>query len=308
MSNESARPGKGGLLETIGRIRRLKNAAMGVSTGPTGLSPEQVHVKQHIDAYGAKVDLAREDLYGPSEETIRQSFKGTVSDLISKGRFKPDDWRHTPWEPQRLIEMDRFAGTVISFSDDHQNPIAEEFFPIEEMLQFLQEVQTRYKDSGKKLNVIDQFEIALSLSNQNPVGAGLLIHSSFRSVARVLDTRVSKRLKFPVTSAAEEISMTGIAECTAHYRENSSNADPLGDSYHWWGQFAAGMVFELHRTGSPIQSSMYRNAFYFGPDLMKFARETLMGKTMIAGNHKEVDRQGLRLGKEMGELIRNAPR
>jgi hypothetical protein len=284
------------------RANALMRAAWAVASGPTGNSPEQVHVKAYVDAYQPRIDHTREDLFNPPESSIQDALVSYVDAKIRENEFSPYNWNNLSWT-DNAIYMDRTARTIISFSDDHTVPVANEFFPIDPILNFLQNVRESYDESQRKLTIPDQFEIAMKLSDNSPVAAGILAHAAYRAVGRVLDTRVSDRLVFPVESPIDQISMLNIAETTAHFPSETGTNDPLGDTYHWWGQFSANLIFELYKPTRPLQARAYQRTFYHGPDIMNFARETVFRKKQIAGKHKEADRQGQRVGVAVGQMI-----
>lgn len=283
-------------------VNNLFKAGLAVARGPVSLHPDATHSKDYIEKYKPTVDSTREDLFNPDWATIKKGIASRTVTAIEEYGFNSLKWNNLPWDNPYGIRMDRLAGTIVSFSDDHQIPLATEFFPVDNMLEFLHQVKERYNTSGEKQNVIDQFDIAMTLSDNHPIGAAVIAHGAYRSVARVMEKRVDDRLSFPVISEKDEIALVSFAESTAHF-EDPTYTDPLGDTYHWWGQLLAGTVFELSSSDSPIRAEAYRRAFYYGPPLMTIAREKIKGRKMVGGDHREIDRQALSLGKQIGELI-----
>lgn len=283
-------------------VTNLLKAGIAVGRGPVSLHPTETRSLDFKKIYLPTVDSDREDLHNPDWGTIKQGIESRVTAAIDSAQFDPSEWHNLPWDNPFGVRMDRTAGTVVSFSDDHQIPIATELFPADKVIDFLDEVHVQNKATGRKQNVVDQFSIAMDIADNHPVGAAIIAHAAYRSVGRVLDKRVDERFDFPIISESDEISLMKLGESTAHFYD-PNYTDPLGDTYHWWGQFLAGTVFELNSNAHPIKSEAYRRTFYYGPPLMTLAREKIMGKTMHSGNHKEVDRQALDLGQQVGELI-----
>ncbi len=288
---------------TAYRIDKLRNAAVGVASGPTGLTKEQGHVGEYIAACTERFDRTLPDAYNPSDEVIDTSMLALVDSTVASGAR---DWLRLPWGSQQRVQLDRLAGTIISFVDDHSNKIPREFFPVDKMLEYLFTVRENYLRAGRRLTIPDQYAVALDIADDNPVAAAVLAHSSYRSVARGWDTRVDERLRFPVISEDPRmLDMVKVAESTAMF-SSTSKADPLGDTYHFWGQYSAGLVSELNKSDHPAQATFLKTAFYYGPNMMSFVRETILKKTQAAGNHLEVDRHALRLGTIVGRRLQES--
>lgn len=216
---------------------------------------------------------------------------------------QPGDLLRVPWtlrrENQRKIKPSRVAASIIAFSDVAGKHIIDDYFPIGHIQEFLTLVENQSAQNKQPLTIPEQFSLAMQLTNNNPVAASLLAHSAYRAIARGKDTKISPELVFPHIRAAT------LARSTADFHtENSPARDPLGDTYHWWASFSAGLVFTLAREKQPIQSRLYTTAFYHEAALTTFVRKNLLHKTTIVNHHKDVDRQGLQAGITVGDFLK----
>jgi hypothetical protein len=75
----------------------------------------------------------------------------------------------------------------------------------------------------------------------------------------------------------------------------AGDGDPLGDTYHYWATFAAGMcsVLDPGRVAPPALGA----AFWLGPRLMETVRGGLFGRPLFCGSHGAIDRLGLAHGR-----------
>lgn len=259
---------------------------------------------EHLNEYHRLLRETDVSKYNPDEPNLKQMLLSQVTEALAKTSLRLEDLLTVPWNSQ-IIRLPRIAASLIAFTNDHGKITTPEFFPIDEIMIYLQSIRQKHTETGERLAIPDQFSIALSQTNGNPVAASLLTHGAFRAVGRVWDTRLSSRLEFSVTSDTEEITMMSIAEGTADFDDGRKTVDPLGNTYHFWSQFTAGMVFTLARRKKFIQTGLYNLAFSHAPELTSLIRESWRSKSLQFGNHKEVDMQGRRLGKATGHLIVN---
>jgi len=280
---------------SIENVRILTDAAWGAATRKSIL-------RSSVEEYLEKINQESEPSYNPEDKVILREFYTRVSQTIDRKGYSKRSLLTLPWSNQRIVAP-RLAAALIAFSDDHGKETVPEFFPIDEMFLFLYEVKTRSLKTERQLTLIDQFNIALSQTDENPVAAAILTHGSYRAL-RNCDTRLDPRLSFEVESGTELITKMSIARSTADFVV-SDTRDPLGNTYHWWSQFSAGMIFALLKKRTPIQTNVFNSAFHLGPELTVGLRNKLLGMPLAAGDHKNVDRQGMRIGRAMGNLIVN---
>jgi len=240
--------------------------------------------------------------YNQEEQVLKQMLFAQVTASLQRGNICLDELLTVPWSSRR-IRLPRITAALIAFTNDHGKKTAPEFFPVDAIVTYLHSVRQQYEEIGQPLTIPDQFALALSQTNNNPIATALLAHGAYRAVARGWDTRMSAQLDFPVTSDTEAITMVSIAESTADFISSQGPLDTLGDTYHFWSQFSAGMVFTLEKRF--IQSGLYTLAFSHAPELTTLIRETFGGKSQQFGVHKEPDMLGLRLGRATGHLIAN---
>lgn len=259
---------------------------------------------EHINEYRYLLSREEPPTQNPKESELKQIILSQITESLTKGHFNLEDLLTVPWSFRR-IRTSRFAAALITFTNDHGKKTTPEFFPTDEVVTYLQNIRQQYENTGEQLTIPDQFSIALSQADNNPIAAALLTHAAYRSIARLWDTRMSPKLKFPVTSNTEAITMINIAKSTADFDDSQEITDPLGNTYHFWSQFTAGVVFTLEKRKRFIQTSLYNQAFSHGPELTSLVRKKIRGRPHSFGNHKEVDMQGLRLGRAAGHLILN---
>jgi len=280
---------------SIANARLLADAAWGAATRRSIL-------RSGLEEYLEKINQEPAPSYNPEEEIILREFIPRISLAIDEKKHSIRSLLTLPWSSQR-IELTRLAAALIAFSDDHGRETVPEFFPVAEILRFLHEVRRQSQDTGKQLTLIDQFDIALHQTNNHPVAAAILTHGSYRAL-RSCDTRLDPRLSFGIDSETESITRMNIARSTAEF-SIADTRDPLGNTYHWWSQFSAGMTFALLKEIAPKQANVFNSAFHAGPELTKFIRNKLLGMPLAAGDHRSVDRQGVRLGRALGNVIVN---
>lgn len=290
---------KEGLRESIKDARTLTGAAWGAATKKSVLE-----VRQRIISYLEQVNKESLHAYNPEESVIKDAFASRIIGAEAQSKHTMTELLTVPWSSRR-IKGNRLAASLIAFSNDHGKNTVPEFFPTDEIFKYLEDVKKQASDTGKPLTLVDQYDLALQQTNSNPVAAALLAHSAYRSVARSCDTRLDPRLDFQTNSSTGAISMMDIARSTADFAVKDAMHDPLGNTYHWWSQFTAGMVFSLLKRKTPLQIRVYNTAFRFGPELTKGIRTDMLGMPLDAGDHKHVDRQGMRVGRAMGHLIVN---
>ncbi len=277
----------------------LTGAAWGAAT--RDIEGDQINEYRHL--------LCRMEVsqFNQNETTLKQMLLSQVMGSLSTEDFTLEDLLTIPWASRR-IELPRVASHLIAFTNDCGREFAQEFHQVDEIITYLTSIRQQFEETGEQLTVPTEFAVALSQTNNNPIAAALLAHCSYRAIARLADTRISPRLDFPISSSTESISMMSIAESTADFIDTYGPADPLGNTYHFWSQFTAGMVFALEKREKPIEAGFYDILFYYAPELTTLVRRGWGHKPQQFGNHKEADLQGHRLGRAAANLIMNKVR
>lgn len=243
--------------------------------------------------------------YNPRGEVLAAEVIDQAYKALSEKSYTKEDLLTIPWASRRglqetKIKPSRLAASIIAFSDVQGKRTVDEYFPVGEMQTFLADVQSHASENGKPLTIPEQFAVALQITDNNPVAASLLAHSAYRAVARGKETKISPDLAFSREKVLD------IARSTADFHTvNSPSRDPLGDTYHWWASFCAGLGFTLSKEEFPIQSRLYTTAFYHEATLTTFVRKTVLRRTNISNHHKDVDRQGLQVGITVGNFLKN---
>ncbi|MBI2031766.1 MAG: hypothetical protein HYT08_04095 [Candidatus Levybacteria bacterium] len=265
-----------------------------------GAATRRSILRSGLETYLKKVNRKPESSYNPDDEIILREFFPRISQAVKEKNHSRQSLLTLPWSTQK-IELHRLAKAIIAFSDDHGKETVPEFFPVEEMFQFLNEVRCQFQQTGKQLTLINQLDIALRQTDNHPTAAAILTSVSYRAL-RNCDRRIDPRLSFAIDSDTESITMMDIARSTADFAM-ADKRDPLGNTYHWRSQFSFVMTSPLFKTDSPTQVNAYNTAFHFGPELTRGIRNKLLGMPLAAGDHKDVDRQGMRIGRGIGSLV-----
>jgi len=203
-----------------------------------------------------------------------------------------------PWAYGVTVTMGGALCALCSFADAHKGTIPAEYFPVELSFKFIDLVQRASKDRGKPLDLADQYILALEQVDYNPLAAAILAHSAFRLAGRNRDTRVHPDFNLDLDRRVS------IANSVAHfYMDPLSRKDPLGDTYHYWAQYSAGMIAHFKRKDTPVKSKFFYLFFYNGANIIHLVHEKMLGNAILFGLHKKVDRLGLRMGVKIAEWI-----
>ncbi|HBQ15511.1 MAG TPA: hypothetical protein DEF51_31785 [Myxococcales bacterium] len=182
----------------------------------------------------------------------------------------------------------RLVASLVSFVDDHVEPVPEELFP-PATSRFLEEVAQAAR-RGMVLDRRDQLAIARS-SASSPFEALAICHAGIRQLARGRDTRA---LGGPIGLGWRCATGRAIAAFPEAW---SRGGDPLGDTYHYWANVIAGVCAA---TLGGLRGRCIARLFHAGPVLMTAVRERTFRRRLFYGNHAAIDRLGLRHGLALG--------
>lgn len=181
---------------------------------------------------------------------------------------------------------------MVTFTDDHTEPVNYEYFPVNESIRFIDSVIDTSRSKGKPLLLPDQLNIALKYTDGQLLASSILCHSASRAVGRNRDQRVDPSFSF------DSNTMHQWSSSIARF-EDPKQFDPPGDTYHFWATFSMGLALRRNYRKNAAASTGYRFLFQHGADVMDVARRYI-AKNPLIHKHKEVDRMGLRLGWELG--------
>lgn len=179
----------------------------------------------------------------------------------------------------------RIVAALVSFTDDHAEPVPSDVLPRDESLALLERLD---RSAGPPLSPPEQLRSALDLT-RDPWRALLACHLATRQLARGRDVRALGE-RAPVD--LEERCRIG-ARITAFPVLISEGGDPLGDTYHYWANVIAG-VTAAHHGG--WRGEGVRRLFHAGPYLMRLVREGVFRSRLFYGDHRHVDHLGLSHG------------
>ncbi|MBL8021375.1 MAG: hypothetical protein JNM27_17015 [Leptospirales bacterium] len=192
-------------------------------------------------------------------------------------------WTSSPVSSRRL------ASYIISFVDDYRGSAPEEFFPWDRLSLLF----AALANGDTPMPLPFQLRLALHHADQNLLSALVLIHSASRIIARGRDYRI---LPVPLHFSLEA-RLLFAARFAPFDSEISQGGDILGDTYHYWAMLLAGFFFWSPATFSLIP---YRPLFMLAPDLMRIVRQGIFRSYLFNGNHKTIDKLGLRHGRIIG--------
>jgi hypothetical protein len=199
-----------------------------------------------------------------------------------------------PWCPTRTVATQRLFAAIVGFLDDYHGPYPEELFPRTAMSALIDAFAARPPAS---LDLIDQLDMSLTIVGPHPFAAAIALHGALRTLARGRD----RRLGAPFDLSLEQRMARG-ASIAPFARALGPRRDALGDTYHYWACFAAGLHCGV-RTRDPARLAMLA-LFGVGADLMAAVRHGVFGHELFAGKHDAVDRVGLSQGLEIAKLLR----
>lgn len=182
---------------------------------------------------------------------------------------------------------------VSSFTDDYTLEPPRELFAVDVALAILERIRGEHC-----LSLAKQLELALRCADGRPFEALLGLHTATRVLARGRDTRLHPEFQMSL----EERLRRGEAIAPFH-PDDALGGDPLGDTYHFWANVAAG-VYVGSSTNPRAARGLVYGMLYAGPWLMQSVRETLFRSTLFCGTHARIDRLGLSLGRQLGRRFK----
>ncbi len=245
-------------------VRRLAIALRAVST-----SPPMPRWEEYVDRVESmRPGFARTN---PPGARLRESLRRVV------------EARHPRRE--HSVSAVELLTVLTSFADDYAVEPPRVPFAAEGALTVLDAFQGEVA-----LTVDDQLAIALDTTDASLLEAVLALHTATRVLARGRDTRVHPGLAL----CLDERLARGRAVAPFHPHD-ARGGDPLGDTYHFWANVAAG-VFAAGGRRTELRRVVVGAALYSGPVLMRGVRQGVFGNRLFYGTHARVDRLGLRIG------------
>mgnify|MGYP001613388302 CR=1 FL=1 len=236
----------------------------------------------------------KQEFVNPNELEL---FEELLKVLVRRG-YVANNFMQLPWAPHAPITLDKILGAFCSFTDTHSGKIPQEYFPVELSMNFLSLVYERFKEKGKPINLSEQCELALDLSDGNALAAGILAHNAFRAAGRNRDTRIDTKFNFDLDTRIK------LEKSVAPFDINFSPIlNPLGDTYHFWAQFTAGMVYYFKQKDIKVMAKIFYLVFYHAPNLMYIVHEKVRKTPVVFGLHSNVDRMGLRIGTKIAQWL-----
>lgn len=173
---------------------------------------------------------------------------------------------------------------LASFVDDYAIPPPRELFEVPLALQLLESFE-----AASCLTVDRQLEIALD-HGRALFPAALALHTATRVVARGRDTRLHPDFALDL----DERLRRGRA-IAPFDPDDARGGDPLGDTYHFWANFTAGLYTATSK--GRLRGPLVGALFLAGPALMTSVRQGLFDNHLFFGSHARVDRLGLVAGR-----------
>ncbi len=221
-----------------------------------------------------------------------------MSSMESCGPLKKEDVTTLPWT-HSTFSKGLHLQTMVAFTDQHDAEVAEELFAPKLSRSFVNNVRESASRMKRQITLPEQFEIALELTNNNPLAAAIIAHAGSRSITKLRDSRVAPELTFTLDDAREW------RDCVSTFQDITGEyGSPRADSYHFWGAFIAGLVSEIAITSKDkILNPLYRFIYLNTAEITTLLRYKLAGKGM-GPVHKEPDILGYHIGSMMGQHIK----
>lgn len=184
-------------------------------------------------------------------------------------------------EGVRAVDL---LSALSSFVDDYRTEPPRALFVVPRTLRLLAALDGRHCLTARE-------QLRLALADGGPLfDATLALHAATRVLARGRDARLHRRLALDLDERLR------IGRAIAPFDpDDARGGDPLGDTYHFWANVAAGLF-----AGAGRRTEVRRHAvgamLFAGPLLMSGVRERMFGNRLFYGNHARVDRLGLRIG------------
>jgi hypothetical protein len=266
--------------------RMVLRAAWGVSVSPP--MPRYEEYVARLERQTGR-DCGRDgDRHNPEDAELRRAWSTRAARLADARRPFC-----LPWCASRTVATQRLLAALVSFVDDYHGEYPEELFPRSAMEALMDGFAA---SPAASLDVVEQFDVALALVGPFPFAAALALHGAVRTLARGRD----RRLGAPFDLSLEQRLARG-ASLVPFARALGPRGDVLGDTYHYWACFAAGLHCS-RRAHDPARRAM-RALFGVGADLMAAVRHGVFGHELFGGTHDAVDRAGLSHGLQLGALL-----
>jgi hypothetical protein len=185
----------------------------------------------------------------------------------------------------------RLVCALVSFADDYDAEPPLDLFAIEQATAVLDRIAR-----ARWATIPAQLELALEITRGELANAVLALHTATRVLARGRDSRLHQRFALSL----EERMCAGRAIAPFH-ASDARGGDPLGDTYHYWANVAAGLYGGEDREARRM---LVAALMYAGPLLMSAVRGRLFGNVLFYGNHARIDRMGLAHGFCIGRMMR----
>lgn len=196
-----------------------------------------------------------------------------------------DEARAAPVRSAAPVSALRLLTALTSFVDDHDEVPVRELYEVDRALALLEAL-----DGRRCYTVPEQLRLARTLAPGSSFESSLALHTVTRVLARGRD----RRLHVAFALDLDERLRRGRA-IAAFHPDDALGGDPLGDTYHYWANVAAGLYVASLPSYDPGRA-LVATMFVAGPTLMSTVRGGLFGNTLFFGNHARIDRMGFRHG------------
>lgn len=189
------------------------------------------------------------------------------------------------WHPGRVCGLLGVFGAMIQFTDSHTSPLPNSIFPPQQnVLEFIKAV----KALQAPVTPSDQFSVSLNIVGGNVFEAVRLCWISTRFMARGADQRVYPGI--PID--ADELRAWNQRIARFEVSEASGANDGPGDSYYFWTQVLATIIFG----SGGVRARMIRALFSKGTRIMTFVRNRIARKQPNMTTHEPASSLGIAAG------------
>lgn len=228
-------------------------------------TPPDILLRRPINTYRStsRENVTPEETKADLIPTIRK-FKLLNNNDYSDRKF----WQVLPWN-NRLIDASDLFGLCICHADYHELKMPEYLIPPADLSRKYTEGIISAKEP---LQLSEQFELAMSLTNGFPTAAAILAMVTTRQFARDLDRRIFKDIT--PNNDFYDTFLNKLATFSKVWTE-SEPPDPPGNTYYYWTNMAFGMFIASLEAKLSKKEFGEKKLFERGWWIMKYARKFL---------------------------------
>lgn len=208
-------------------------------------------------------------------------------------------WQTLPWNGQRINSLHLF-GLSVNFSDLNPMPIPEYIIP---PINLIKKYYEKVLASNHPLLLSEQFDEALSLVDDHPTAACIMLMIATRACARGQDKKILG-VDIPSQSYIDMFRYK-IAGYGKQWVEEEP-PDPLGNTYYFFTNAGMNMLLRANGVTRIHEDALSIATFPFGARTMQFFREHAAKQPQLV-SHKLPAKFGLVAGSQLAQTFLSEP-